>query len=173
MVCGHESHAPFWRPMDCNKFTRIRDPQHDNTVLECREQAEHSLAAGTVLASTLPGESPLPTVAISAASLQAEEARGSLATVAAAAALAASAAKSSPHHDGMPLSHSPPRLHLPAAPRGLPLRLSRPLVPPLHALLSGTPGHLVSELTAATEYSRAAYGYAMAAGHMSSLTRPV
>ena len=30
---------------------------------------------------------------------------------------------------------------------------------------------LVSELVAATNYSRAAYGYVMAAGHMSSLTR--
>ena len=154
-------------------FTRTCYPQRHTTVLECREQAACSLAAGTVLASTLPGESPLLTAAISAASRQAEEALGSLATAAAAAASAASSAKSPPHHAGLQLSHSPPRLHLPAAPRGLPLRLSRPLVPPLHALLSGTRGHLVSELTAATEYSRAAYGYAMAAGHMSSLTRSV
>lgn len=44
------------------------------------------------------------------------------------------------------------------------------LVPGISSLLSD-PKRLVSELLDATNYSRASYGYALAAGHMASLTR--
>ena len=105
------------------------------------------------------------------ASNAARKALEALNTTAAAAAAAASSSPGylSPATCAAP--SSPPLGGISLDPSTLALCLSRPLVPPLLSLMSGSRGHMVSELLAATEYARAAYGYAMAAGHMSSLTK--